>query len=64
MSKVFKKYCKLCEKDSLFVRHVNDKDTFICSECGFITDFGKFKLVINQFGFYFVKNERNEMFRL
>lgn len=55
--KYIKAYCKVCEEYSSFVRHRDDSDTYICTKCGFVTCFGKYKLIRNQFGYYWRKAE-------
>jgi hypothetical protein len=48
-----KAYCKICEKERVFIQCINPDDYFICGTCGFRTDFGKYRLVWDQFGVHF-----------
>ena len=48
--------CPICEKERVFIEDCQSKEMFICSHCGFRSDFQKTKLIVTRFGYEFVLN--------
>lgn len=53
--------CLMCKKNTKFAMCHSPSGFWVCTRCGFRSSFGRYKLIVNEFGYYFEESECTEL---